>query len=69
MKKLIVNGIRIKQIGGNPNVIPYNAKDILVWINCQNNKSHPAYLITPHDFVNGQRCPLCEGRDPINTRN
>ena len=65
-KKLIVNGVEIKHIGGDPFQIPHDAKDTLIWIKCQKDKSHPDYLITPYDFVNGQRCPLCEGRESIN---
>jgi len=57
---------KIKQIGGDPKEILSNAKDILIWLNCLENKSHPSYLITPYDFTeNNQRCPLCEVREPI----
>jgi len=65
-KKLIVNGIEIRYIGGNPFQIPHDSKDTLVWMKCLKDASHPSYLITPYDFVHGQRCPLCEGREPIN---
>ena len=57
---------KIKQIGGSPKEIVHDAKDVLIWLNCLENKSHPAYMTTPYDFTeNNQRCPLCEGREPI----
>jgi len=57
---------KIKQIGGNPKEIAHDAKDVLIWIKCLENKSHPSYLITPYN-VTQQRlgCPLCEGRELI----
>lgn len=66
MKNLRINGVKIKQIGGNPYEISADAKDVLVWLKCVVNKSHPSYLITPYEFTQeGKRCPLCEGREPI----
>jgi hypothetical protein len=59
---------KIKQIGGNPNEISADAKDVLVWIKCQVNKDHPSYLITPYEFTHGKRCPLCEGRDVLKVK-
>jgi len=57
---------KIKQIGGNPKEIAYDAKDILIWLNCLENKSHPAYMTTPYDFTqNNKKCPICEEREPI----
>ena len=57
---------KIKQIGGNPKEIAHDAKDVLIWLKCLENKSHPSYLITPYAFSQiGLRCPLCEGRKPI----
>jgi len=59
---------KIKQIGGDPKEIAHNAKDVLIWLNCLENKSHPAYMTTPYDFTqNNKRCPVCEGREPIAT--
>lgn len=63
--RIVVNGVRIKQIGGNPWEIRADAKDVLVWIKCQKDKAHPSYLITPYDVIHGKRCPLCEGREVI----
>lgn len=57
---------KIKQIGGSPKEISYDAKDTLVWLKCLENKNHPSYLITPYDATqNKLGCPLCEGRDVI----
>ena len=57
---------KIKQIGGSPNEILANAKDILIWFKCLENKSHPSYLITPYDItVRKLGCPLCEGREIV----
>jgi len=66
MKEGILIMAKIKQIGGNPKEISHDAKDVLIWIKCLENKSHPSYLITPYAFSQiGLRCPLCEGRKPI----
>jgi len=66
MKEGIIKMAKIKQIGGNPKEIAHDAKDVLIWIKCLENKSHPSYLITPYN-VTQQRlgCPLCEGRELI----
>ena len=57
---------KIKQIGGNPKEISYDAKDVLVWLKCLENKNHPSYLITPYDITQKRLgCPLCEGREVI----
>ena len=57
---------KIKQIGGNPKEIAYDAKDILIWMKCLKNKSHPSYLITPYAVTQVKLgCPLCEGRELI----
>jgi len=57
---------KIKQIGGSPKEISYDAKDILIWLKCFKNKNHPSYLTAPYDFTHGNLdCPLCEGRDII----
>jgi hypothetical protein len=57
---------KIKQIGGSPRTTPYDAKDILIWLKCLENKNHPSYLITPYDVTqNKLNCPLCEGREVI----
>ena len=57
---------KIKQIGGTPNTVPANAKDILIWFKCIKNNTHPSYLITPYDVTQKRlSCPLCEGREVI----
>jgi len=57
---------KFKQIGGNPKEIAYDAKDILIWMKCLENKSHPSYLITPYAVTHVKLgCPLCEGREVI----
>lgn len=63
--EIIIDGVKIKKIGGNPFEIKADAKDVLIWIKCQVDKTHPDYLITPFDFTHGKRCPLCEGREVI----
>jgi len=56
---------KFKQIGGSPYEISADEKDILVWLQCLENKSHPTYLNTPYNLVQGQRCPICDSREPI----
>jgi len=57
---------KIKQIGGNPKEISHDAKDVLIWLKCLENKSHTSYLITPYDVTqNKLGCPICEGRELI----
>jgi hypothetical protein len=63
---IYVDDIKIKQIGGNPYEIAHNAKDILIWLECDKNKDHPSYLITPYQFTKeNKKCPLCDGRKQI----
>ncbi len=57
---------KINQIGGSPKEISANAKDILVWLKCLEDKNHPSYLITPYDVTQRRLgCPLCEDREVI----
>jgi len=57
--------MKIKKIGASPYEVTAETKDVLVWLECIENESHPSYLNTPYNLVQGQRCPLCEGREPI----
>lgn len=46
---------KIKQIGASAYEVSAETKDVLVWLECQENKSHPTYLNTPYNLVQGER--------------
>ena len=60
--------MKIKSVGGTPKTVAFDAKDVLVWIKCDDkSKCHPSYLTTPYEITQGDglKCPLCEGKEPV----
>ncbi|GAB6152951.1 hypothetical protein JCM17380_17010 [Desulfosporosinus burensis] len=60
--------MKIKSIGGTPQTVAFDARDVLVWIKCgDKSMGHPSFLITPYELTQGDglKCPLCKGKEPI----
>jgi len=56
---------KYQKLGATLYEVTAETKDVLVWLKCLENESHPAYLNTPYNLVQGQKCPICEDREPI----
>lgn len=46
--------------------IQKRSKDI-IWLRCQNDKTHPDYDLTANNFIHSHQCPYCSGRRVCDT--
>lgn len=52
----------------DPYSISHGTDSVKIWIKCQTGV-HPEYNITPSNFIQGKRCPVCSGKVVVENTN